>query len=232
MENLWLASLAPADRRRLEPHLTLEPFDRGAVLNEAGQPAERVWFPAAGVVSLLTVLEEGRAVETALVGREGLVGATCGPLNGGAMTRSLAQTAGAGAWAPAAVFSHALEASESLRAALGRYTEALFAQVQQTAACNAQHRLEARLARWLLMVHDRCDEDVIALTQQSLADMLGVRRATVSEVGAALERRGLVRRARGQVEVRDRPGLEAAACGCYAVIRRVMERLEVRPAAA
>jgi CRP-like cAMP-binding protein len=233
MSNLWIAALEAPDRARLEPHLTERPFTQGQVLYEAGEPVEDVWFPLEGVVSLMTVLSEDRMVETAAIGREGLVGVTCGPMNGRASSRAIAQLAGSAACCPADAFAGALEASESLRAALSRFTESLFAQVQQTAACKAQHRLDERLARWLLTLHDRADGDRFALTQADIAGMLGVRRSTVSEVGAQLEDRHLIRRGRGWVEVLEREALEKAACGCYGLLRGVMKDLGVpRPVAA
>jgi len=179
---------------------------------------------------MLTVLGNGQTVETAAIGREGLVGATCGPLNGAAVSRAVTQTPGAAERIGADRFSQALEESEGLRAAVARHTEALLAQVQQTAACNALHRLDARLARWLLMLHDRSEGDSFALTHEGLSDMLGVRRATVSEVGAALEEKGLIRRSRGRIEVLDRPGLERAACECYRTIADTMAALLPAPA--
>ncbi|WP_396594682.1 Crp/Fnr family transcriptional regulator [Brevundimonas sp. R86498] len=233
MSNLWIAALEAPDRARLEPHLTERRFTQGQVLYEAGEPVEDVWFPLEGVVSLMTVLSEERMVETAAIGREGLVGVTCGPMNGRASSRAIAQLAGSAACCPADAFAEALAGSETLRMALAKFTESLFAQVQQTAACNAQHRLDERLARWLLTLHDRADGDRFALTQADIAGMLGVRRATVSEVGAVLEDRHLIRRGRGWVEVLEREALEQAACGCYGLLRGVMKDLGVpRPIAA
>lgn len=230
MENQWLASLDASDRSRLEPHLEPSVFRQGQVLHEAGAASEAVWFPTEGAVSLLTVVGTRRAVETAVIGSEGLVGATCGPLNGGAMTRAVAQTDGEARCIEAGAFSAALAESEGLRAAIARHTEALFAQVQQIAACNAEHLLEERFARWLLMLQDRVQSDRIVLTQQSIADMLAVRRATVSDVAASLEARGLIRRSRGQILILDRSGLEGAACTCYGAINRVMTQLDLAPA--
>ena len=229
MQNQWLASLGAEDRARLTPHLSDKTFNRGHVLHEAGEMAEAVWFPMQGAISLLTVLDEDKAVETAVVGTEGLVGAACGPMNGTLMTRAVAQTDGQAACIASARFSEALSESPTLREAIARHTEALFAQVQQVAACNAQHLLEERLARWILMLDDRIGGGRLNLTQQSVADMLGVRRATVSEVSSALEQRGLIRRSRGALEVVDRPGLEAASCSCYASVRKAMDELDVRP---
>jgi len=227
-----IAALEPADRRRIEPHLSEKSFVQGQMLYDAGEAVKEVWFPLSGVVSLMTLLDDDRMVETAVIGREGLVGVTCGPQNGRAASRAIAQVEGISACCPSDVFAAALGKSASMRAALSRFTEGLFAQVQQTAACNAQHRLDERLARWLLTIHDRAGGDRFALTQADIAGMLGVRRATVSEVGAEMEDKGLIRRGRGWVEVLDRGALEGAACGCYAAMRGVMKDLGVpRPSA-
>ncbi len=233
MNNLWIASLDAADRQRLEPHLAEKAFTQGQMLYDAGEAVSEVWFPLNGVVSLMTVLPEAKMVETAAIGREGLVGVTCGPMNARASSRAIAQIEGSAACCPGDVFSAALGESSSMRTALSKFTESLFAQVQQTAACNAQHRLDERLARWLLTLHDRADSDRFNLTQSDIAGMLGVRRATVSEVGAELEGKHLIRRGRGWVEVLDRQALEDAACGCYGAMRGVMRDLGVpRPRAA
>lgn len=229
---MWIAALAPADRRRIEPHLNERPFEQGQMLYDAGEAVEEVWFPMSGVVSLMTLLDDERMIETAAIGREGLVGVTCGPMNARAASRAIAQVEGVSACCPSDVFADALQQSEPMRTALAKFTESLFAQVQQTAACNAQHRLDERLARWLLTIHDRADEDRFVLTQADIAGMLGVRRATVSEVGTLLVDKGLIRRGRGWVEVTDRKALEAAACGCYGAIRGLMKDLGVpRPKA-
>lgn len=232
MDNLWIASLEDADRQRLEPHLVQRDFAQGQMLYDAGEAVEAVWFPLNGVVSLMTVLPEDKMVETAAIGREGLVGVTCGPMNARAASRAIAQIEGSAACCPSDVFSDVLSDSASMRTALAKFTESLFAQVQQTAACNAQHRLDERLARWLLTLHDRADGNRFELTQSDIAGMLGVRRATVSEVGAELEGEHLIKRGRGWVEVLDRPALEDASCGCYRAMRGVMKDLGVpRPRA-
>ena len=232
MDNLWIAALPPADRKRIEPHLQSRAFERGQMLYDAGEDVSEVWFPLRGVVSLMTLLPEDRMVETAAIGREGLIGVTCGPMNARAASRAISQIDGVAACCPADVFAEALDRSEAMRLALSKFTESLFAQVQQVAACNAQHTLDQRLARWLLTIHDRNDGDRFGLTQADIAGMLGVRRATVSEVGGALEDKGLIERGRGWVEVLDRPGLENASCGCYHAMRSVMKDLGVpRPRA-
>jgi CRP-like cAMP-binding protein len=227
MDNLWIASLEPADRRRLEPHLTERSFESGQLLYDAGEAVGEVFFPLKGVVSLMTVLSDDRMVETAAIGREGLVGVTCGPMNGRALSRAISQLDGVAACCPGDVFSDALADSASLRQALSRFTESLFAQVQQVAACNAQHPLDERMARWLLTLHDRADSDRFDITQADMARMLGVRRATVSEVGTELEEKSLIERGRGWIEILDRKGLEHATCGCYGLMRGVMKDLSV-----
>lgn len=225
MDNLWIAALDPADRERIKPYLEEREVARGQMLYDAGEAVDQVWFPIKGVVSLMTVLPDDKTVETAAIGREGLVGVTCGPFNARAASRAISQGDGVAACCSAEVFGAALDASETLRQALSRFTEGLMAQVQQVAACNAQHRLDERLARWLLTLHDRAEDDRIDLTQADIAGMLGVRRATVSEVGTVLEDRKLIQRGRGWVRVRDRDGLEAASCGCYGLMRQVMKDL-------
>lgn len=233
MENLWLAALDAADRKRIAPHLTERAIERGQMLYDAGEAVDQVWFPIKGVVSLMTILPDDKMVETAAIGREGLIGVTCGPFNARAASRAVSQRDGLAACCPAEAFGAALDRSESLRLALSRFTEGLMAQVQQAAACNAQHRLDERLARWLLTLHDRAEDDRFDLTQADIAGMLGVRRATVSEVGSALEDKGLIQRGRGWVKVLDRDGLERASCGCYGLMRDVMKDLELpRPQAA
>lgn len=225
MDNLWIAALETEDRERIEPHLKQRRFAQGQVIYDAGEAVDQVWFPLKGVVSLMTILPDEKMIETAAIGREGLVGVTCGPMNARASSRAISQSDGVAATLPNAIFSDALANSGAMRSSLARFTESLFAQVQQTAACNAQHRLDERLARWLLTIHDRSDDDRFELTQSDIAEMLGVRRATVSEVGALLEGKNLIKRGRGWVEVTDRKALEAASCGCYTMMRRVMADL-------
>jgi CRP-like cAMP-binding protein len=140
-------------------------FDQGQMLYDAGEAVDEVWFPLRGVVSLMTMLPDDKMIETAAIGREGLVGVTCGPMNARAFSRAISQSEGVAACLPNDIFSDALGKSEAMRMSLAKFTEGLFAQVQQTAACNAQHRLDERLARWLLTIHDRSDGDRFELTQ-------------------------------------------------------------------
>jgi CRP-like cAMP-binding protein len=227
VENLWLANLPAADRDALRPHLVEKTLEPGQQLFDTGDDVTDVWFPLSGVVSLMTVLPDARMVETGAVGREGILGVICGPLNSRAPNRAVCQIEGRALTCSSQAFSDVLDRSPAMSSALARFTESLFAQIQQTAACNAQHRLDERLARWLLMIHDRVDTDRVELTQLDIAEMLGVRRATVSEVGTDLEDRHLITRGRGWIEVLDRDALEAASCGCYSTIRQVMSDLDV-----
>ncbi len=227
MDNLWIASLPPADQKRLIPHLSERPIQPGDILYDAGDAVEEVWFPHDGAISLMTLLGDDKVVETAAIGREGLVGVTCGPLNARAASRAVAQIEGVASCCPAGVFADAMADSEAMRKAVATFTEGLMAQVQQTAACNAQHPLDERLARWLLTMADRVEADRVVLTQSDIAQMLGVRRATVSEVGSMLVKRGLIRRGRGWVEITDRSQLESAACDCYRLMRGVLQDLGV-----
>jgi CRP-like cAMP-binding protein len=217
LQNQLLAALEPADYALLEPHLRTAHFAKGTVLQEQGAPVERVYFPLSGMVSLVSVMEDGQVVETAVVGREGAVGAFAGLGPWHAFTRATVQIPGTVAVISASDFQAEVSESECIRDLILRYKETLLAQVQQTAACNALHPLEARLARWLLQALDRTESD-LPLTQDSIARMLGVRRTTVTVVASRLQEGGLIRWRRGHIVVLDRVGLEDAACECYRAI--------------
>jgi CRP-like cAMP-binding protein len=179
-----------------------------------------VYFPVSGVVSLISVMEGGEVVETAMVGREGAIGAFggLGPWN--AFTLGVAQLPGVAAVIPVDHFQAAVGQSAHIRNLILRYKEALLAQVQQTAACNALHNLEERLARWLLQALDRTDNSNLPLTQEFISQMLAVGRTTVTVVAGKLQQAGLIRYHRGRIEIVDRLKLEEAACECYRTIRR------------
>jgi CRP-like cAMP-binding protein len=192
---------------------------------EEGQPIEEVWFPIDCVVSLVADMPDGRPVEIATVGAEGMVGL---PLVLGtevADTRVFVQVPGQALRMSASAFTSLLGEFPGLNRLLLRYTEGLFLQVARSAACNQVHPIAQRAARWLLMTHDRAGRDEFSLTQEFLAQMLGVRRAGVSEVASALSRAGLIRYQRGEVTITDRAGLEEASCGCYRIIQDGYEGL-------
>ncbi|HEY7662738.1 MAG TPA: Crp/Fnr family transcriptional regulator [Xanthobacteraceae bacterium] len=222
-ENRLLAALSPSDYALLLPYLRTTFFPRGAILQEQEAPVANVYFPIGGMVSLVCVMQQGQCVETAVVGREGAVGvfAGLGPWN--AFTRAIVQIPGSVAVVPTPHFQAAAHQSARLRELILKYKESLLAQVQQTAACNAVHPLEARLARWLLQALDRTGACELPLTQDAIAQMLGARRTTVTLIACRLQEAGLIRYRRGRIAILDRGGLEQAACECYRTIRRRTE---------
>jgi CRP-like cAMP-binding protein len=221
--NRLLASLSHTDASRLIPSLTVGSFEQGEVFAEPGDETEQVYFPHTGMISLLAVMQDGKAVETATIGSEGVVGAMAGLGLHVALTRAVVQTPLIASYIPAAQFRKLVQASDPLRNLVMRANEMLLGQVQMTAACNALHPIQARLARWILQSRDRVSENIIPLTQELLSEMLGVRRSSVSEVASALQAAGFIRYSRGTIEIVDRKALEGAACECYETIRRQTE---------
>lgn len=223
--NSLLAAL-PADiLAQLLPKFSRVSLANRQVLFAPEQPIEAVFFIESGMSSMVLHLEDGVQAEVGIVGREGMVGM---PLAFGletAFTESSIQLPGTGLRMGAAAFRRELAANEPLRARLFRYAEAHQAQVSQTAACNSRHGLEQRLARWLLMAHDRAGDDELPLTQEFMATMLGVHRPSVTVTAGILQRAGLIRYANGRITILDRPGLEAASCECYEMVRQRFERL-------
>jgi CRP-like cAMP-binding protein len=222
--NRLLLGLVPEELRRLRPYLEPVRLVVHKVLFEANQPLTRVYFIEAGVISMVSVFEDGTTAEMATVGREGVV--PVGSLFGGktALGYCVVQVQGSALAMDSARFSTALAESPKLRAACGAYAQAFFAQLLQNVACNAAHTVEERCARWLLTSHDRSG-DTFPLTHEVLAEMLGVRRSTVTLVARAFQNAGLIQYRRGILSVLDRAGLEAAACECYRVIRNRYEQL-------
>src|SRR6267378_1378471 len=208
--NSVLAALPPGTYRHLLSGLEPVALAFGEVLYEPGAPIREVYFPTAGLVSLLTLVEGRLALEVGLVGREGMVGVS--PI------RALVQGGGTALRMSAARFRRELRRSPPLQRELFRYTHSLMAQITQTAACNRFHRVPARLARWLLMTRDRLRSDRFYLTHEFLSHMLGVRRVGVTEAASALQRRKLIAYRRGNITILDDGGLEAASCACYAIV--------------
>jgi CRP-like cAMP-binding protein len=215
-----LAGLAPVDLALLNPHLKEIPLEQGLVLQEQGDPIEDVYFIDEGIVSLLVPMRQGDAIEIATIGREGAVGSFAGLGPRRSHTLSVVQVAGRGCRISASHFRKAVERSHGIRELVIRYGEMLLVQVQQSAACNALHDVEQRLSRWLLQARDRVEGNTIRLTHEFLSQMLGVSRPTVTVVAHTLQKAGLIRYHRGQVEILDRPGLEARACECYEIVRK------------
>lgn len=222
--NRLLAALRPTELALLQPHLKEVQLEQGVILQEQGERIERVYFPNSGMISLLAVMDQGNAVETATVGREGAVGAMSGLGPRRAFTRAVVQMPGMGMQIATPKFQSIVEQSPAIREIVVRYNEVLLAQVQQSAACNALHEAEARFCRWLLQSRDRSDSDIVPITQEFLAQMLGVRRTTVTLVAQSLQDAELLRYRRGRIEILDRNGLESRACECYRVVSQELEQ--------
>ncbi|MBX3480184.1 MAG: Crp/Fnr family transcriptional regulator [Caulobacter sp.] len=225
LENRLLTGLSPDDLERLTPHLVPVYLEKGRLLYEPGDLIDTVYFPHDCVVSMMTLLDSGAAIESMTIGREGAVGLMGSRAPRESLSRLVVQISGDAARMPATQFARLGKQSAPLADLAERYGEAMFGHVIQSVACNALHSVEARFCRWLLSCRDRIDADTVTLTQEFLADMLGVQRTTVTAVAGILQQRGLIRYRRGVVDILDRAGLEAAACECYGAVRGVYERL-------
>ena len=225
VRNGLLAALPPDDLARLRPrlHPVQLPFDR--TLYPADGIVEAVLFPEGGMVSLLATLEDGEQVEVGIAGSEGLIGLPLVFGDDRSIVEARVQQEGTALRMNSAALRDAMEESAALRLVLNRYALAFQAQVTMTAACNARHALEQRLARWLLIAHDRAGADEFPMTHEFISMMLGVRRPGVTIAAGVLQKAGLIHYARGRMAVTDRPGLEAASCECYHVARREFARL-------
>jgi CRP-like cAMP-binding protein len=225
VRNRLLAALPPEDFARLVPRLEPASLAANQVLIAADEPIRSVHFPEAGVVSVLAMLGEGKVLEVGLIGREGMVGLPV--ILGADRTphESRVQLAGSGWRLDAAVLRQELERSATLRRLLLLHAASMYLQVSQLAGCNGCHALAQRLARWLLMMHDRGEGDALVLTHAVLAKMLGVRRAGITTLVATLQAAGAIRSGRGRIEILDRQGLEAASCPCYHIIRQEAEHV-------
>jgi CRP-like cAMP-binding protein len=215
LDNKLLASLPRSHFDRLSPHLTTIALQQGTVLYEAGDEVDHVYFPHDGMLSLLTVLRDGKAIETATVGSEGVVGAMAGLGLYKSLVRVVVQMATVCSKIPAKHFRAAVGASDPLRNVCIRYNEVLLSQARVTAACNALHPIEARFCRWLLQCADRAGGDTVSLTQEFLAEMLGVRRTSVTEVASKVQNAGAITYSRGVIKILDRPALLRMSCECY-----------------
>jgi CRP-like cAMP-binding protein len=210
----------------------LEPVDLGVgqLLAQPGEALTHVYFPETAVISLITVMRDGSAIEAAAIGNEGYIGVSLALGGISHVTRrTIAQVPGRATRMPAAELKGLLARYPVLHAHFLRYVEALLFQAMQSGGCTKLHSMSKRCARWLLMTHDRVGADTFWLTQEYLATMLAVRRATINAVAGALQRAGLIHYQRGHVTIRDRAGLEAASCECYELIRREYERQVVVP---
>ena len=225
IRNRLLAGLPDDEVDRLRPHLQLVPLPLGRVIYDPEQHIDAVYFPEDGIISLLSIMSDGSAVETATVGKDGMAGIAVFHGVDRVAEQAYVQVPGEGYRIGSQAFRAVLQSCPALAAALHRYSVALFTLAAQTSGCNRKHTIEQRCARWLLMVHDRVTGDEFELTQLVLSQMLGVRRATVTEAAGELQRAGYIRYSRGHIAVVDRAGLEAAACECYGIIRSTIDRL-------
>ncbi|MBK9609223.1 MAG: Crp/Fnr family transcriptional regulator [Betaproteobacteria bacterium] len=224
-QNHLLAALPAAEFARLSPHLELVPLRLGDTLYEPGTQLQHVYFPTTSVVSLLYVLESGMSAEIAGVGNEGILGIAL--FMGGDTTPSSAvvQTAGQGYRLPAKVLKQEFARGGEVQRLLLRYTQALVTLMFQTAACNRHHSIEQQLCRWLLLTIDRLPTNELVMTQELIANALGVRREGITEAAGNLQRGGLISYRRGHISVLQRSGLESGSCECYAVVRKELNRL-------
>jgi CRP-like cAMP-binding protein len=224
-QNHLIAALSVAARNRLQPHLELVQLPLGKVLYESGSVLQHVYLPTDSIVSLLYILENGASAEIAVVGNEGVVGVAL--FMGGDTTpsRAVVQSAGYGYQLNKSILMQEFNRAGALQRRLLRYTQALLTQMGQTAVCNRHHSLDQQLCRWLLLSMDRLGSDQLHMTQELIANMLGVRREGVTEAAGKLQSAGLIRYSRGHIEVLDRPELEARVCECYAVVKTEFERL-------
>jgi CRP-like cAMP-binding protein len=225
--NRLLASLSPSKLSALQPHLKPVDLAQGIVLFEAGQQVDRIYFPHAGIVSLVVRLASGDVIEAAMIGRESLVGGSAALTSGTSLTTAIVQIGGTASALDADRVRLAAQDNAEFRATIIRHEELILAQAQQAAACNAAHAVEARLARWLLRCRDLTDSDDLPLTQEFLAQMLAVRRTSVSLVAHTFQQAGFVRYSRGHIRILNVEGLRESACECYETIRNHAERLLV-----
>src|ERR1700722_7844547 len=228
-QNYLLAALSVAERERVYPHLQLVTMPLGKVLYESGDVLRHVYFPTDSIVSLLYVLADGASAEISVVGNEGLIGIAL--FMGGETTpsRAIVQSAG---YAYRLVSQHIKEEfhrNGDMQLLLLRYTQALITQMAQTAVCNRHHAVDQQLCRWLLLSLDRLSTNQLTMTQELIANMLGVRREGVTEAAGKLHKLGVIRYARGQITVLDRPQLEILCCECYGVVKKESDRLLPRP---
>ncbi len=224
-QNHLLAALPSEDYQRLSPFLELVPMPLGNVLYESGNELRHVYFPTTSIISLLYVMLDGASAEIAVVGNEGVIGVALF-MGGETMpNRAVVQSAGHAYRLKVQLLKQEFNRSGELQHLLLRYTQALLTQMAQTAVCNRHHSLDQQLCRWLLLSLDRLPTNELSMTQELIANMLGVRREGVTEAAGNLQKTGLITYRRGHITVLDRKGLEARACECYAVVKKEFDRL-------
>jgi CRP-like cAMP-binding protein len=223
--NLLLAALPNTEYQRLVPHLERVPLSLKQVLHKVGESIEYVYFPDQAIVSLISTLQDGSMVEVSIVGNEGIVGIPTALGDNMATTTAMVQLAGFGRRMEVSLLRTEFQQGGSLQSLVLRYMQALYTQLSQGVACNRRHHLEERLARWLLLVGDRMESNELLLTQQFISQMLGVRRAGVTEATNSLQLKGMIRYTRGKITILNRQKLEATSCECYETIKSEYARL-------
>jgi CRP-like cAMP-binding protein len=224
-ENHLLSVLPEAERVRVAPHLVPVEMPLGQVVYESGDRLDHVYFPTTSIISLLYVMEDGASAEIAIVGNEGIIGIAL--FMGGETTpnRAVVQSAGQAYRLDARILKEEFQRAGPVQRLLLRYTQALITQMAQTAVCNRHHSIDQQLCRWLLLSIDRLPSNELKMTQELIANMLGVRRSGVTEAALKLQDAGLIHYGHGHIEVLDRPGLEKRVCECYSVVKREFDRL-------
>jgi len=217
--NRLLLALPSRDLRKLMSLLERVPCRREQILLEADSPLDHVFFPDSGVVSVLAVYSDGSTIEMATIGREGFAGVLAVFGTSKSLARYWVQIPGSATKISRVAFTRAVQQMPSFRSLVYAYVQAFTEQILLSGACNGRHRLKERLARWLLMMRDRSDEDALPITQDLLAEMLGVQRPTITNAARELEREGLIKRGRQEVTILNRPGLMNASCECYQLLR-------------
>jgi CRP-like cAMP-binding protein len=220
--NRLLLALPPRDLKRIMPQLERVACTRAQILMDADRPIDHVFFPDSGVVSVVAVYSDGSVIEMATVGREGFTDVTAVVGAKRSSSQLLVQIPGSASKMSRAAFTRAMASMPSFRSLMVAYVHAFVEQVMVSVACNGAHNLEQRLARWLLMMRDRGDDDALQITQDLLAEMLGVQRPSISIAARELETAGLIARGRRQVRILDRKGLTKASCECYQLVRKRM----------
>lgn len=224
-ENNLLAIVSSEVLQALQPHLKVREYEQGAVLAENGAPVTDVYFPYSGIVSLVVELKEGDMVEAAMVGRDGVVNAASALDGKVSLNKAIVQSRAFLAAVPVPIVVAIADEHRDLRALFIRHEQVLFAQSQQSGACNASHVVEARLCRWLLRTRDLLQSDELNLTQEFLGQMLGVQRTSITIVAGALQRAGLIRYRRGHIKILDIEGLRGGACECYETVKGHYDRM-------
>ena len=224
-KNHLLAALAGDEWHRWEPLLEYVELPLGHVLYESGKTLSHVYFPTTAIVSMLYVMENGASAEIAVVGNEGLVGVSLFMGGGSTPSRAVVQSAGHGFRLTAKEMKKEFDRGGPVQHLLLRYTQALITQMSQTAVCNRHHNLDQQLCRWLLLSLDRLEGSELVMTQELIANMLGVRREGVTDSATKLQTAGLIKYSRGRITVLDRPGLEKRTCECYSVVKTEYDRL-------